>query len=97
MDRKGDSGVLEVRRTEPSFRGMRRITDDDGSTWDVLVGRASWGVFVLLFVPAGGASTEAPRQWMLNAEAADEAERILAGMDEEELRTRLNEAGPRDP
>ncbi|GEM_PF-377934 len=97
MDWTGNPAVLEVQRRGHSFRVMRRITDDDGSIWDVLVGRASWGVFVLLFVPVGGASSGSPRQWMLEAEAADQAERALAEMSEEELKERLRQAGPREP
>lgn len=96
MDWIAKPTVLEVRGRGHSFRVMRRITDDDGSIWDVLVGRASWGVFVLLFVPVGGASSVASRQWMLEAEAADQAERALAGMSEEELKERLRQAGPRE-
>ncbi|TVR63321.1 MAG: hypothetical protein EA422_09600 [Gemmatimonadales bacterium] len=75
---------------------MRRIKDGQGSDWDVVVGRASWGVFVLLFVPAGEPASREARQWMLQAEAADEAERALAGMSDDALLERLREAGPRD-
>lgn len=75
---------------------MRRIIDGDGSAWDVVVGRASWGVFVLLFVPAGDAASRPTRQWMLPVEAVDQAERALAEMDDDVLLERLQEAGPRD-
>ncbi len=87
---------MEVRGRNRSFPGMRRIIDGQGSPWDVVVGRASWGVFVLLFVPAGDPGSRESRQWMLHVEAADQAERALAEMSDGELLERLREAGPRD-
>jgi len=32
---------------------MRRFRDREGREWDVVLGRASWGAHVALFVPAG--------------------------------------------
>jgi len=32
---------------------MRRFTDRTGRTWEVVPGRGSWGMHVVLFVPEG--------------------------------------------
>jgi hypothetical protein len=51
---------------------MFRFSESDGSTWDVVLGRGSWGAHVALFVPVGH---EAPvRQTALQAEAWDTAQ-----------------------
>jgi len=57
------------------------------------VGRASWGVFHLLFVPVDDGGVH---QIQLDASSAEEAERALAGMVEEDLRKLLERSRPRD-
>lgn len=50
---------------------MRRFVDHHGREWDAAVGRGSWGVYLLLFIPtaAEGPVREAP----LAASSFDEA------------------------
>jgi hypothetical protein len=73
---------------------MKRFHDEDGTAWDAVVGRASWGVFHLLFIPVD----EGPiRQVPLEATSADEAERMLAGEDQSALVRLLGRSRPRDP
>lgn len=73
---------------------MRRIQDSEGSRWDVVVGRASWGLFHFLFVPVEGGEA---RQVALPATSADEAETALARTEESELRRLLADSEPRVP
>ncbi len=73
---------------------MKRFQDSQGSEWDVVVGRASWGVFLFLFVPVEG---EEARQVTLSATSADEAEAALARTDASELRRLLGDSEPRVP
>jgi hypothetical protein len=73
---------------------MKRFQDSQGSEWDVVVGRASWGVFLFLFVPVGGGEA---RQVTLSATSADEAEAALARTDASELRRLLGDSKPRVP
>lgn len=70
---------------------MRTLTDDGGRTWDVTVGRESWGTLVLLFSPRDGSGA---RTSLMRAETAREAETALGEMDEAELRRRLAESKP---
>lgn len=73
---------------------MRRLEDSRGRDWEVIVGRASWGTFQLLFVPDGDGEV---RQVHLEATSAGEAERRLAGFSEEELQGYLEDSRPREP
>ncbi len=73
---------------------MRRLEDARGGDWEVVVGRASWGTFQLLFVPDGGGEV---RQAHLEATSAGEAERRLAALSEEELQGYLQDSRPREP
>jgi hypothetical protein len=70
---------------------MREIMDAGGRRWDVVVGKESWGTLVVLFSPR----SEGPaRKSTLRAETALDAERELADMSEEELRSRLATSEP---
>ena len=61
---------------------MRRFVDDDGRTWDVVLGRESWGGLLALFVPAdGGAARQAP----LRSDGYDAATHELETLDEAAL------------
>ncbi|MEX2530205.1 MAG: hypothetical protein WD960_05470 [Gemmatimonadota bacterium] len=72
---------------------MRSIEGPDGTSWDVVVGRASWGVFHALFIPRRG---DGARQAMLDVESAEGAARLLGELTEEALRDLLRSAEPRD-
>ena len=75
-------------------RGMRSIEGPGGISWDVVVGRASWGVFHALFIPRRG---DEARQVMLQAESAEEAARLLEELTHEALVELLETSEPRDP
>lgn len=72
---------------------MRRFEDAEGGGWEVIVGRASWGAFQLLFVPDGGGET---RQVHLDVVSAAEAERALSGLSAEEIREHFRDSRPRE-
>jgi hypothetical protein len=66
---------------------MRRFVDRDGTPWDVVLGRESWGSLLALFVPAGeGAVRQAP----LKASAYDGATQELNELDEAALQALLD-------
>lgn len=67
---------------------MRRFVGVDGTAWDVVVGRESWGTVVAIFVPLG--REEAPRQALLETSSTEEGLRELQAASEEELRRWLN-------
>jgi len=70
---------------------MRSLTDADGRTWDVTVGRESWGGVMLLFVPRAN-------EGVLVADLATEevlvAEQELAQLSDDELQRHLAAARP---
>lgn len=68
---------------------MRRFLARDGTAYDVMVSKASWGTLSLLFVPAAGGP---PRSVVMAEESQYDAERALEGMAEEELARRFDEA-----
>lgn len=70
---------------------MRSVKDEQGSEWDVTVGRESWGTFVLLFSRATGGDV---RRSVLAAEGMLEAQQELDSLAEDELRERLAAAQP---
>ena len=70
---------------------MRTFTDDLGTSWDVMVGRESWGTLVLLFARRDGSDT---RQHVLAAETPAAAEHEVDALTDEELRARLATATP---
>lgn len=57
---------------------MRRYTDPAGRTWDVVLGRESFGTLLALFVPAAG-NAGGPRQTVLAATSPRDAEAELDG------------------
>lgn len=67
---------------------MRRFIDRDGTAWDVILGRESWGALLALFVPAAG--TAAVRQAPLEASAYDAATQELDTLDEAALQQLLD-------
>ncbi len=70
---------------------MRSFRDGEGNEWDVMVGRESWGMLVLLFSSRRGSDN---RTSPLAAETAREAERELEALDEDTLRERLADSAP---
>jgi hypothetical protein len=70
---------------------VRGFRDASGAAWDVTTGKESWGTLVLLFSPRAGG---APRKTVLGVETAFDAERMLDGMSDDELRARLAESVP---
>ncbi len=72
---------------------MRRFLDEQGEPWDVMLGRESYGMQVLLFVQAGGGEV---RKAMLAADTRVDAEAELDGMDDAVLLERLSVSVPWD-
>lgn len=71
---------------------MRLFTDARGRSWEVVVGRESWGAFFAIFIPREDADL---RQTMLSATGYDEAARELERMDEAELSDLLRRSEPK--
>ncbi|CAN5857057.1 hypothetical protein BH23GEM3_BH23GEM3_24800 [soil metagenome] len=70
---------------------MRSLKDEQGSAWDVTVGRESWGTFVLLFSRATGGDV---RRSVMASENMLEAQQELDSLAADELRKRLAAAEP---
>lgn len=73
---------------------MRRFNDERGGTWDVVVGRESWGALYALFVPVSG--EEPIRQVMLGASGYEQAQLELSDMDVAALAELFRRAAPRE-
>jgi len=74
---------------------MRRFTDRDGRSWEVVPGRESWGTIVALFIPVGDDGEI--RQAALAAPGYEAAEAELDRMGEPGLQELLDRAVPRTP
>lgn len=70
---------------------MRRFVDEEGRGWEVIIGRESWGGMVALFVPESGDVM----QKALMADSHAEAQVMLDGATEDELRDLLAQAQPK--
>ncbi|HSJ14611.1 MAG TPA: hypothetical protein VK939_09350 [Longimicrobiales bacterium] len=68
---------------------MRRFVDREGTAWDVVLGRESWGAIYALFVPSGSAPI---RQAPLPASAYDVATQQLDAMSNTQLQQLLDES-----
>lgn len=68
---------------------MRELRDASGATWDVVVGKESWGTLVLLFSRRGASEV---RTLVIAAESQLEAERELDALSDDDLRQRLSES-----
>lgn len=75
---------------------MRRYVDPDGRTWDVVVGRESWGALYALFVPAGRERDEPVRQAMLDAEDYNSAHVLLADLPDGDLAALFRRSSPKN-
>jgi hypothetical protein len=73
---------------------VRRITDRQGHTWDVIVGRESFGALFALFVPTRG-NPEGARQTILGAQSQMDAEAELAALSTAELGRLLDRSEPK--
>lgn len=63
---------------------VRRFTDPRGRSWDVVVGRESFGALYALFVPAAETRAET-RQTLLQADSQTGARQSVDEMTEDEL------------
>ncbi len=70
---------------------MRSIDDSAGVTWDVAVGKESYGSMVLLFSRRGSREM---RRVSIEANSRLEAERMLSAYDAQALRSKLDAAAP---
>ena len=68
---------------------MRRFRDRNGVSWDVVLGRESWGASVALFVPPTPSGLYV-RQAPLQAQAYDAAIRELDNLDDAALQALLD-------
>jgi len=75
---------------------MRRFVDDEGKTWDVVLGRESWGALYALFVPAGAGNTQPVRQALLRAAGYDAAYAELMDADEARIAELFRSATPKE-
>ena len=73
---------------------MRRFVDREDRTWDVVVGRESYGALYALFVPAAGNPAEM-RQALLGAESRGGADSELDAFSQEELEGLLQRSDPK--
>ena len=72
---------------------MRVVQDAVGRSWDVMVGRGSWGSLVLLFSLRGENEN---RTADLAAETVRQAEQEVAALSDDEVRERLAGSKPWD-
>ena len=70
---------------------MRIVEDADGRSWDVMVGRGSWGSLVLLFSLRGANEN---RTADLAAETVRQAEQELSALSDDQVRARLADSTP---
>ena len=73
---------------------MRKFQDGAGRTWEVVVGRESWGAFVALFVPAGSGGEV--RQAPLGARGRSEADDEVDALTDDELLDLFERSEPKD-
>lgn len=73
---------------------MRRFEDRHGRTWDVVVGRESFGSLLALFVPAAG-NPEGNRQALLTAQSQQDAQAELDGLTQDDLDELLERSDPK--
>jgi hypothetical protein len=71
---------------------IRLYRDHRGARWEVVPGRESWGVHVVLFVSR---DEDAVRQTVLKASSQEEASRYLSELDEEGIDELFQSSEPR--
>jgi hypothetical protein len=72
---------------------MRRFVDHQGQEWDAVLGRGSWGAYLLLFAPVGRAGPI--RETPLAASSSDEAQLELDAFDDSALVSLLARSTPK--
>lgn len=72
---------------------MRRFLDHHGREWEAILGRGSWGVYLLLFAPTDG--TGQVREIPLAAASFDEALIELEALTDKTLATLLDRSTPK--
>jgi hypothetical protein len=70
---------------------VRGFIDDAGRSWDVVLGKESWGTLVLLFSPRGGGDA---RTSILAAETPFAANAEMDALTDDDLRERLRDSRP---
>lgn len=75
---------------------MRRFVDEEGGTWDVVLGRESWGALYALFVPAGPGHTGPVLQALLRSVGYDAAYAELMDADEARIADLFRSATPKE-
>ena len=75
---------------------MQRFIDRQGVTWDVVLGRESWGALLALFVPTGDSPHVAARQAPLASAGYDAAMQELNELDGAALQSLLDRSSIRD-
>lgn len=73
---------------------MRRYTDPRGRSWDVVVGRESFGALYALFVPAAETRAET-RQTLLQADSQTAARESVEAMSQDELNNLFDRSEPK--
>lgn len=73
---------------------MRRFIDRRDRSWDVVVGRESFGALYALFVPAGQTRAET-RQALLEADSQTAARQAVAAMSDDELNELFERSEPK--
>ncbi len=73
---------------------VRRFTDRRDRSWDVVVGRESFGALYALFVPAAQTRAET-RQALLEADSQTAARQAVAAMSEDELNELFERSEPK--
>lgn len=73
---------------------MRRYTDPRGRSWDVVVGRESFGALYALFVPAAETRAET-RQTLLQADSQTAARESVEAMSQDELNDLFDRSEPK--
>lgn len=72
---------------------MRRFVDHHGREWEAVLGRGSWGAYLLLFAPTDG--TGQVREVPLAASSYDEALLELDTLADDALVTMLERSTPK--
>jgi hypothetical protein len=72
---------------------MRRFTDRDGRSWEIVAGRESWGAIVALFIPVG--EEGGIRQALLPGSGYEEATTRLAAMPLPDVQELLDGSEPK--
>ena len=75
-------------------RLVRRYEDSRGRTWDVVIGRESFGALYALFVPSGETRAET-RQTLLMQESKADAQGAIEAMSDDEMNELFERSEPK--